>query len=58
MIHEKSYEGHTVKITLRAEPAPGQYRPTRQDEESQNQEEYFAPCEGYHSCHEATGDSP
>ena len=31
------------KITLRAEPAPGQYRPTRQDEESKNQGECFAP---------------
>ena len=45
MIKEKSYEGHIPEVTLRAEPAPGQYRPTRQDEESQNQGECFAPCE-------------
>ena len=42
-IREKKYEIHIAKITLRAEPAPGQYRPTRQDEESKNQGECFVP---------------
>ena len=43
LIDQKRPEDHIVKITLRAEPAPGQYRPNRQDEESRNQGECFAP---------------
>ena len=42
LIEQKSYESHVVKITLRAEPAPAQYRPTRQDAECKNQGECFA----------------
>ena len=45
-IEKKSYECHIAEITLRAEPTPGQYRPTRQEEEAQNQGERFAPCQG------------
>ena len=36
-IQEKSYECYIAESTLRAEPAPGKCRPTRHDEESQNQ---------------------
>ena len=35
---------HNSNTALSVEPAPGQYRPTRQDEESKNQGECFAPC--------------
>ena len=36
-----------LKITLRAEPAPEQNRPTQQETEAENQEECFAPFQPF-----------
>ena len=40
---EKNYECNVTKITLHAEPAPGQDRPTQPKLKFKNQGECFAP---------------
>ena len=42
-IEAKTYVPQNSKITLRAETAPGQYRPTQPKPKAENQGECFAP---------------